>query len=163
MEKYFINTTIDLSEDKTRAEFWRAYTASMIFQVPDTPVILDNCNEEVGLIQSALMQMATTSLPFDDNSMSVFVNIIRNATLLAAQLRCQRSAYEIIGYYLDSPYDETTMTSVDFDLDDEETEKRQAVITAVIARGIVKRPYAGSREIHAVISKPRVKIAFTTD
>ncbi|KAI5812786.1 hypothetical protein BZA77DRAFT_323317 [Pyronema omphalodes] len=152
----------DLSEDKTRTEFWRAYTASMIFQMPDTPATLDDCNEEINFILPALMQMATAFFSWDDNLIPAFVDIIRTATLLAAQLRCQRSVYEI-DYYLDSPYDETTMTSVDFDLDDEETEKRQAVITAVIARGIVKRPYAGSREIHAVISKPRVKIAFTTD
>jgi hypothetical protein len=163
MEKYFIDTMIDHSEDKNRTEFWRAYTASMLFQMSSTPEMLHECTQEVDFILAILMQMATISFQLDDNSIAAFVATIRTARFLAAQLRCQRSVYEVENYYVHSPYDETTMTNVDFDFDDEEMEKKQAVITAVIARGIVKRPYPGSNEIHAVISKPRVKIAFTAD
>ncbi|CCX17469.1 Protein of unknown function [Pyronema omphalodes CBS 100304] len=155
----------DRSNNKDRSEFWRAYTASMLFQMDSTTIMLNSCEEDAQIILRLLTTMPTTPLDIDDDSYLAFVDILRNVRRLAAELRCQRSIYEVEqDIHVHQPYDDATMTDVQFSAgldDDEEVEKRQAVITAVIAKGIVKRPYPGSKEVYAVISKPRVKIAFT--
>ena len=80
---------------------------------------------------------------------------LRKAVLLAAELRCQRGAYEIEdNIKLGDPYDETRMDDVGFTV--EACEK--PVVLCILSKGWVRRPFAGSDRVDSRVYKARVLV-----
>jgi hypothetical protein len=151
-------TFIDKSKHYDRSEFWRAYTASMIFQVSGVKKSLAEGEDQVVTLVALLYQLQSVSI--EDHSFSSLKSLLSSAKTLAAELKCQRPVYEVDhSICIGDPYDDTTMVDISF-CDDEESEQRQMVVTGIIAKGVVKRPFPGSPDVDAQLAKARVKVAF---
>jgi hypothetical protein len=81
---------------------------------------------------------------------------LRKAVLLAAELRCQRGAYEIEDdIQLGEPYDEKRMDDVGFTVEACVT----PVVLCILSKGWVRRPFAGSDIVDSRVYKARVLVA----
>ena len=75
--------------------------------------------------------------------------------VLAAELKCQRFAYGIDhNIVVGEPYDESRMDNIKFDEDAYET----PVISCILSKGLVRRPFAGSDEAYSRVYKARVLV-----
>lgn len=80
---------------------------------------------------------------------------LRKAMVLAAELKCQRGAYELDdNIMIGDPYDETRMDDVGFTEDTCET----PVVSCILSKGWVRRPFAGAERVDSRVYKARVLV-----
>jgi hypothetical protein len=152
---------LDKSQHFDRSEFWRAYTVSMIFQCSGVKKTLCEGEDQVATLATILYQIQPVVI--EDHSYTSLKSLLSSAKTLAAELKCQRAVYEVDhNIRIGDPYEDATMVDISF-CDDEESERRQMVVTGIIAKGVVKRPFSGSPDVNAQLAKARVKVAFYED
>jgi len=80
--------------------------------------------------------------------------------VLAAQLRCQRSVYEVDeSVQLEERYDDERMIDIDNrDRKDSEDVER-AFVSGIISKGVVRRSSAGMKDAQELICKARVLVS----
>lgn len=153
------NIQADKSKTQEKAEYWRAYTKSLLFQNPQT---------KEGLTQVA--QMATELIEclhsvqnegvFRPGYIGLVEDSIKSSMTLAAEIKCQRGAYELdSSVHLGDPFDETKMVNVIFS-DDYEV-GTEAIVSGIVSNGWVRKSYAGSTDIEARICKARVVVVYS--
>lgn len=145
----------DTSGSSERAEFWRAYTASLLYQNHEVKERL----KDVDIISSdlrVLFSKVQEGLPLTVAShMNSCREYLHSAMDLAAQLRCQRGVYEVDeSIKLGDRYDDERMVSLDNpDLDLEDADR--AFVSGIMSKGVVRKAFAGAKE---QICKARVII-----
>lgn len=100
----------------------------------------------------------------DSSSITSHINSFReclhSVIVLAAQLRCQRSVYEIDeSVQLEERYDDERMIDInDRDRKDSEDVER-AFVSGIISKGVVRRSFAGMKDGQELICKARVLVS----
>ncbi|KAF8541132.1 hypothetical protein BDD12DRAFT_830360 [Trichophaea hybrida] len=152
----------DKSPNYDRSEFWRAYTVSMLFQFSGVQKSLAEGDEQSAQLVALLYGLQVDPVQLEDNFYDTLKEILHSARTLAAELKCQRAVYEVDhNIRVGDPYDDSTMVDVSYSTeidDDEEERKKQMVVTGVIAKGVVKRPFPGSVEVEAQLARAKVKV-----
>lgn len=143
-----------------KAEYWRAYTASLLFQNPDTKEDLlksaETLAKEVCRQLSRVIPPGTPELGEDYKKR--LREISNTVTLFAAEMRCQRGYYEIEGEIRPGDlFDEKRMEDIGGIADDEDC--GPFYVTCILSRGWVRRPHRGSKEEQNRICKARVLVA----
>ena len=179
-------TAPDKTPNRDRSEFWRAYTASMLFQstqVQQSHPSIEEYEEQVQRLVTLLYWLQDNPPQIEEGSYNNLREIITKARNLTAQLRCQRGAvYEVdTSIKLGDAYDSTTMTDILFlaDYDDGGSDsgdddaadgdggdgsrrprrrKKELLVTSIIANAIVKRPAPKSAKVDLYLSKARVTV-----
>jgi hypothetical protein len=135
------------------------YTKSLIFQNPENKENLEDVRPESSDLLEYLGSVhLDTSTPVPEQFKALQKSLV-DARVLAAELGCQRGAcYELDeDIKVGDPYDDERMTTATQTGEVDERDS-QAVVSCVIAKGWIKRPYAGSKEIKARICKARVLV-----
>jgi hypothetical protein len=84
--------------------------------------------------------------------------ILYDAELLAARLKCQRGVYEVDkSVQIGDRYDDEMMVDVKY------TDFENPIVSCVISRGLVKRPYKCATQVLEVICKARVLVEDSKD
>lgn len=114
-------------------------------------------------LSALIYALQTNPVQLDDKFYATLKDFVCCASNLAAELRCQRGVYEVDNNIrVGDTYDDSTMTDVTFsaaDLDDEEENtQKQAFVSCIIAKGVVRRPFPGSTEVEKQLSKARVLV-----
>ncbi|KAF8538628.1 hypothetical protein BDD12DRAFT_884744 [Trichophaea hybrida] len=150
----------DTSSTLERAEYWRAYTASLLFQNTKVQKILQDVQKESDDLLHILSNVQTTPSDLLPEYISDFQRILRNLRTLGAQLRCQRAVYEIDHSVTPGqPYDETRMDGVQVaELENVDHRKERAYVTCVLSNGIVKKKLEGLEKVETRICKARVLV-----
>ncbi|KAF8542986.1 hypothetical protein BDD12DRAFT_875504 [Trichophaea hybrida] len=153
----------DQSSCHEKSEFWRAYTISLLFQNPEVQHILGEVKDETRNILSYLNALLVEPLQLDNQAYELLKDVARCARMLAAEFRCQRAFYEVDqSIKLRDPYDPNTMedvrNSADVDVDEDEEFLDQAIVSCIVAKRLVRRPFAGSMDVAAPLSKAKVLI-----
>jgi hypothetical protein len=144
---YIYLTSLDTSGSSERAEFWRAYTASLLYQNHEVKERL----KDVDIISSdlcVLFSKVQEGLPLTVAShMNSFREYLHCSMDLAAQLRCQRGVYEVDEIIkLADRYDDGRMVDLDNpDLKDSEDADR-AFVSGIMSKGVVRKAFAGATE-----------------
>lgn len=145
----------DKSAQKEKREYWRAYTCSLLFQnkdVADSLLAVDAYQAVLANFYE-LVQREKKELP--ESQSEALRERLRKVMHLAAELRCQRGAYEIDNnIQLGEPYDETRMDDVGFTEDACET----PIVLCILSKGFVRRPFAGSDRVDSRVYKARVLV-----
>jgi len=148
---------LDTSEPHEKAEFWRAYAASLIFQNPEVKADLQNVqtlSEELFIL---FRHVQTDPTAISPRSVATFQHHLRSAIFLAAQLKCQCQFYEIRNNVkVGAAYKTASMVYVK-DLGLQETEN--IVVTCIISKSVVKRAYNGAKDVITEICKARVLVS----
>ncbi|KAF8247381.1 hypothetical protein K440DRAFT_661488 [Wilcoxina mikolae CBS 423.85] len=153
----------DKSDGNGRSEYWRAYTISLLFQNSVVRQGLGRDEEGPAHLIALFYAVQTNPVQLEDKFYQTFKELLRSASELAAELRCQRGVYEVDqDIRIGDVYDDSKMTDVTFstaDLDDEEENtQKQAFVSCIIAKGVVRRPFPGSAEVEKQLSKARVLV-----
>ena len=178
-------TAPDKTPNRDRSEFWRAYTASMLFQstqVQQSRPSIKEYEEQVQQLANLLYWLQDNPPQIEEGAYNNLREIITKARDLTAQLRCQRGAvYEVdTSIKVGDAYDSTAMTDIRFlaDYDDggcdggddvvdgddgdgsrrPRRRKKELLVTSIIANAIVKRPAPKSAKVDVYLSKARVTV-----
>ncbi|KAF8544621.1 hypothetical protein BDD12DRAFT_481318 [Trichophaea hybrida] len=155
--------TLDKSEGNGRSEYWRAYTISLLFQNPSVRQGLGRDEKGPAHLIALFYAVQTNPAELEDKFYLTFKELLHSASELAVELRCQRGVYEVdhdirIGdVYDDSKMTDVTFSTADFD-DEEEITQKQAFVSCIIAKGVVRRSFPGSTEVEKQLSKARVLV-----
>jgi len=147
--------SLDHSGTYDRAEFWRAYTTSLMLQNATVKQYLSAANDQPQYLTTLLCALQRNPIDLDRLFYDTLSELLLKARTLSAEMKCQRGLYEVDNnIQVGDPYDEATMEEIGFaDLD----EAREAVVTAIIMKGIIKRPSPISKEV-VQLGKARVLI-----
>ncbi|KAF8544619.1 hypothetical protein BDD12DRAFT_814954 [Trichophaea hybrida] len=142
------------SSSLEKAEFWRAYTASLLFQNRQYEANLKDVSPQSADLYEIFGKVLRDSPSISRNYTILLQEILRSVMLLAARLRCQRGVYEVdesaqVG---DRYNDETMIEIKNPDIED------HATVSCIISRGLVKRSYKGATEVLELICKARVLV-----
>ena len=179
-------TAPDETPNHDRSGFWRAYTASMLFQntqLQQSQSSNEDYEEQVHRLVSLLYWLQEKPPHIEEAPYNNLREIIAKARSLTAQLRCQRGAvYEVdTSIKVGDVYDSTMMTDIRFmaDYDDGGSDggdgdavdgdggdgsrrprrrKKELLVTSIIANAIVKRPAPKSAQVDVCLSKARVTV-----
>lgn len=178
-------TAPDQTPNSDRAEFWRAYTASMLFQNAELQQSLSSAPEyedQVVGLASLLYKLQAIPVGIEEGPYYSLREIITTARTLTAQFRCQRGCvYEVdASVVVGDVYDDTKMTDIRYDEDDGGSDdggdddvadrdagddgprprhrKKVLLVTSVIANAIIKRPAPRSPHVDAYLSKALVTV-----
>jgi hypothetical protein len=156
-----LKCAIDTSPTLEKAEYWRAYTASLLFQNPRIQELLQDVKQDSGDLLNVILDVQTAPCELPPEYISEHQRIIRDLRTLGAQLRCQRAAYEIDhSVAIGQEYDDTRMHGIQVAaLEEMDPKKEKAYVTCILSRGIVKKKYKSSKEVEARICKARVLVA----
>jgi len=116
---------------------------------------LSTTDDQLAYLTKLLDALQTNPNRLDQFFYDKLSELLFKARTLSAEMKCQRGVYEVNhNIQVGDRYDEATMADLVFgDLDEE----REAVVTAVITKGIVKRLSAGSKEV-VQLAKARVLV-----
>ena len=152
----------DKSDGFERTKFWRAYTASMLFQ---NPVISTDLVKERNMHhlrrfaqifgKERLQDSGFRLDPHPDADKRV-QQIMLAAAVLYADIRCQRAAYGMdLSVAIGDVFDETRMDDIKMtDMEEIEQGGQVAVVGCILSRGWVK----DSGGFKVIICKSRVMI-----
>lgn len=139
-----------------KAEYWRAYTISLLSQTPEAEASLgdpDLAREFLDLFCKLDGQESTPRPRY----IQKLQEICKDAKKLAADFRCQRNCYEVDNsIQLGEPYNDSTMIDPIFTIVDD---GKVPVVSCIIFNGIVRRPFSGSNEVEQKICKAIVLIS----
>lgn len=151
----FLTSLPDSSNTHERADFWRAYTISLLFQNKQVQSRLNSVDipssELVKLLRKVLVhQRAIPESPLRE--------LILTVMRLAAQLRCQRGVYEVDDTIRPGDrYNDERM--VDFENPDlVETEADRTSVYAIVSNGVLWRSFTGEGAVQERIVKARVLV-----
>ena len=148
------NFRLDTTSTGERAEYWRAYTVSLLFQNFDSKRISEERAKDLSNIFMARVSVNATSM--ERYAMTLF-EIIHSAIIMSTQMRCQRSIYEIDNsVQLGAPYDSSKMINQDF-TDENEEYGDSARVRCILSNGWVRRDHRSS-ETRMQVCKARVFI-----
>ena len=144
----------DNSQNQIKAEYWRSYTASLLFQTPEAEELL---NTAVSMHKSMLLGYLADfqAIPTEVTARQdrVLEGLISTVIRVAQELRCQRKTYEVgQRLSLGDTYNGSSM--IDLMFGDE-----PAVVSCVVSNGIIRRPFSGSKKVEAQICKARVYVS----
>jgi len=151
----------DASPTLEKAEYWRAYTVSLLFQNPQIQKLLQNVKQESDDLLNILLDVQVAPYHLPPEYISELQRILRNLRMLRAQLRCQRAVYEVDhSVTVGEEYDESRMQGVQVaELENIDPKEETALVSCILSNGIVKKKYEASPEIEAWICRARVLIA----
>jgi hypothetical protein len=155
---FLLSKDSEVANEKT--DYWRAYTASLLFQHPDTQKKIGSSAEFVSqdLLDNVLVKLQSGEVKLHPESFGHLVKIFESAIILAAELKCQRACYEIeSGIVPGVRYDKSRMRDVGGEADDEDDESSW-IVTCVLSKGWIKRPFHGSSDGPVRICKARVLV-----
>lgn len=137
---------------------------SLLFQNSEVQRNLEQVEHEMQYILSHLHALQVDAPRLDDSAYESLRDLACYARKLAAEFRCQRAFYEIdqsiklgVRYDPDTMEDVTYTADVDEDDEDEESQNH-AVVSCIIARRLVRRPFPGSKDVAAQLSKAKVLV-----
>lgn len=147
---------LNLSKDATgcpeKAEKWRAYTASMLYQSPAIRPMIEDVSEVQTSIVGTINHMFDSDTVVDASQAEKLEEILKTASNLGAQMKCQRGYCELdFDTMPGDTWDSTRMGDIRKSDDND-----GAKVDWVISRGIVKRPWKGSNEVDERICPSRV-------
>lgn len=98
---------------------------------------------------------------FQEKYLPAIQNTLCSVAMLSAELKCQRSVYEIDDtVHAGQLFDESRMIDVKFtDQADDENKEEEAVVKCIISRGWVRRSYGDFEDIHERLCKARVLVS----
>jgi hypothetical protein len=130
------------------------YLVSLLFQNPGIQHNLREVKHEVQYMSSHLYALQVDPPRLDELTYESLRDLACYARKLAAELKCQRAVYEVDqNIKLGDRYDPDTMEDVTYmvDVDD-------AVVSCIIAKRLVRRPFPGSKDVTAQLSKAKVLV-----
>ncbi|KAF8243916.1 hypothetical protein K440DRAFT_32096 [Wilcoxina mikolae CBS 423.85] len=152
----------DKSPNYDRSEFWRAYTVSMLFQYSGVQQSLAEGEDQFVELVTLLYKLQVDPVELEDHFYATLKELLYSARTLAAELKCQRAVYEVDhNIRVGDPYDDESMVDVSYSTefdDEEEAGRKQMVVTGVIVKGVVKRPWPGSPDVEAQLARAKVKV-----
>jgi hypothetical protein len=152
-----LTAVLDFSETKEKATFWRAYTTALLFQNPKVQSQLKMVDPQVMDLISSFSHVQSEPVSISDSNLGTLRKWLHSVMILAAELKCQRFVYEVDeSVQLGDLYDDTKMLDMKFVVDEENAS--YAFVDAIISRGVVKRSYAGDKEVRAQIGKTKVLV-----
>ena len=114
-------------------------------------------DSEVADLISSFNHVQREPVSISDGNLGTLRKWLQSVMILAAELKCQRFVYEVDqSVQLGEPYDDTRMLDMKFVVDEENAS--YAFVDAIISRGVVKRSYAGDKEVRAQIGKTKVLV-----
>ncbi|KAF8245039.1 hypothetical protein K440DRAFT_423899 [Wilcoxina mikolae CBS 423.85] len=149
----------DTSGTTERAEFWRVYTASLLYQNPQVQARL----KDVNTLSSNLCKLFST-VQADPSSITAlqtnsFHDCLHSVLDLAAQLRCQRGVYEVDeSVQLKDRYDDERMVDIDNPDRKDSEDVDRAFVSGIVSKGVV-RSSVSSNEAQEMICKARVLVS----
>jgi len=153
-------TLPDNSGTYERADFWRAYTTSLLFQNEQVKSVLGTVDvpaSELGKLFSKVQvpRRSVAEIPLRD--------LLHSIRRLAAQLRCQRGVYEVDdSICLGDRYDDERMVDLENpDLKDTDDVKH-ARVRAIVSKGVVWKSFTGPSAVVERICKARVLVVTCT-
>ena len=159
--------TVDNSKTHERVDFWRSYTASLLFQTPQVHKRLVDTSDSVQAIElGRLLKKVLLRSPYGSSSViSSLQDIISSAMSLAAQLRCQRGVYDVDdgAIAVGRDFNDERMFCLndpDFGQPDEAS---RAPVRAIVSNAVVWRAFSGVGAMKEIISKARVLVDVDTD
>lgn len=156
----------DASKTADKAEFWKAYTTSLMYQNSEYMhhTLGDSFIDwHVWRLQNHLWLVSTQNafeiVPQAD-TFEKLKGFIRSVMVLAHDLQCQRGVYEFDHtVQLGDRYDESKMHDVKLtDMEDFEKDGKVAIVSCILSKGWVRKVYSGSVDIDACICKARVTV-----
>jgi hypothetical protein len=147
---------LDHSGTYDRAEFWRAYTASLMLQNATVQQYLSAADDQLTYLTALLCALQINPIELDQLLYDTLGKLLLKARTLSAEMKCQRGLYEVDNnIQAGDPYDEATMEDIGFaDLDET---RETVVVKAIITKGIIKKPSPISKEV-VQLAKARVLI-----
>jgi hypothetical protein len=161
MDPRCINLTMpDNAKIPEKAEYWRAYTKSLLFQNPRaTECIQDAYPLLTHLIDHLVAVQVGENTPVQEYMEAVQKSLV-NARILAAELGCQRGVYQFDDdIKVGDKYDDSRMTDATSTVEAEE----RVVVFCILSRGWVKRAYMGAKKVDVQICKTRVLVGVQND
>jgi len=144
----------DATSTRERAEYWRAYTASLLFQNFEIKRMFEARAKD--LSNKFMASILVNAAPMERYTMALF-EIVHSAIVVGAQMRCQRGIYEIDNaVQLGVPYDSSKMINQDF-TDENEEYGDNSRVWCILSNGWVKRDHRSS-ESRMQVCKARVFI-----
>lgn len=136
-----------------KAEYWRAYTKSLLFQNPRArDCIKDVLPLSTHILDHLLAVQVGENKPVNEYMEAVRKSLV-NARILAADLGCQRGVYQIDDdIRIGERYDDSRMTDALFTAEVGD----RVVVYCILSKGWVKRAYMGAKKIDVRICKARV-------
>ena len=140
-----------------KAEFWRAYAASLLYQHHGVQAALRDVQVLSEDLLALLRQVQTDPIVMSKRSLEALQNHLRSAVVLASQLKCQSQYYEIRNdVKLGDLYESAKMIYVK-DLGLQEME--DILVSCIVSKSVVKRAYDGADGVIAEICKARVLVS----
>jgi hypothetical protein len=147
---------LDPEDPHPKSEFWRAYTASLLYQHPGVQAALENVNALSEELLALFRQVQTDPTDMSKPSLENLKKHLRFAIVLAAQFKCQSQFYDIYDdVKLGDPYKTAKMVYVK-NLGLQET--ADILVTCIISKTVVKRAYDGAAKAITDICKARVLV-----
>ncbi|KAF8245503.1 hypothetical protein K440DRAFT_634216 [Wilcoxina mikolae CBS 423.85] len=150
----------DISATLERADFWRAYTTSLLFQnqqVQSRLNAVDIPASELGKL------LGKVQVPRRSVAESPLRELIRSVMHLTAQLRCQRGVYEVDDSIRPGQRyeDERMVDPKNPDLETDEASR--ASVRAVLSNGLVWKSFTGAGAVEERIFKARVVVVIAEE
>jgi hypothetical protein len=144
-------------EPHAKAEHWRVYTASLLYQHPGVQAALRNVQTLSEELLALFQQVQTDPYVMSQRSLDTLQNHLRSAIVLAAQLKCQNQYYEIReDVKLDDLYETANMVYIK---NQGLQEMQDILVTCIISKSVVKRVYDGADDVITEICKARVLVS----
>ena len=153
------NFRLDTTSTKESAEYWRAYTASLIFQNLELKGVFEERAKD--LSRKFMARIPVNSAPMERYTMTLF-EIVHSAIIMSTQMSCQRSIYEIDNsVQLGAPYHSSKMINQDF-TDENEEYGDNTRVRCILSNGWVRRDHRSS-ETRMQVCKARVFIEVASE
>ncbi|KAF8533643.1 hypothetical protein BDD12DRAFT_898322 [Trichophaea hybrida] len=151
---------VDNSATYERADFWRAYTTSLLFQNTQVQSRLNAVKMPAIELSRLLSKVQMTPRIVPETPLR---DLLLSVMHLAAQLRCQRGIYEVdnsicLGDY----YDDDRMIDLENPDLKETNDSRYAHVRAVVSNGVVWKSFTGPGAVVERICKARVLVVTCT-
>jgi hypothetical protein len=150
-----MSLTIPDNRIPEKAEYWRTYTKSLLFQNPRAR----DCIQDVLPLSTHLLDHLLAVQVGKNNPVKEYMEAVQksllNARILAADLGCQRGVYEIDDdINVGDRYDDSRMTDAMFTAEVGD----RVVVYCILSKGWVKRAYTGAKKIDVRICKAKVLV-----
>lgn len=150
----------DASGSFTKAEYWRSYTASLLFQAPEAEetrnwVVSQHMPILLGYLAAFQESRTPSNAQPTAKQVKSLESYIYTAVKTAQQLRCQRGCYEVDRQMtkLGSQFNGSSMINLDH-----ENVSEAGIVCCIISKGIIRRPFSESPKVDGQISKARVYV-----
>lgn len=148
---------LETLDPDAKAEFWRAYAASLLYQHPGVQDALRDVQALSEELLALFRQVQTDPTVISRRSLDTLQNHLRSAIVLAAQLKCQNQYYEIRdNVKLGDKYETAKMNHVKNlglqEMDD-------ILVNCIVSKSVVKRAYDGADDVITEICKARVLVS----